>query len=85
MTPFGTLRAVTTARPISFTSAEILQYLGGLNLGYAVLALQGLLLPKRETVSRKRAALILSIVSLLFLVTGASPQHAFPLSHCSLG
>lgn len=65
MTPFSTLRAVTTARPISFTSAEILQYLGGLNLGYAVLALQGLLLSQRETVSRKRAALILSIVSLL--------------------
>jgi hypothetical protein len=63
MTPFSTLRAVTHVRPITFTSAEILQYLGGLNIGYAVLALQGLLSSAVEVDSRKRNALVLSIVS----------------------
>ncbi|PJF19533.1 hypothetical protein PSACC_00652 [Paramicrosporidium saccamoebae] len=63
MTPFSTLRAVTHIRPITFTSAEILQYLGGLNIGYAILALQGLLLPATDVDGRKRSALVLAAVS----------------------
>ncbi len=63
MTPFSTLRALTHVRPVTFTSAEILQYLGGLNIGYALLALQGLLLPSRDADGRKRCALVLSVVS----------------------
>lgn len=65
ITPFSTLRAVTHVRPITFTSAEILQYLGGLNIGYACLALQGLLLPQRDVEGRKRNALILAVVRVM--------------------
>lgn len=62
MTPFSTLRAVTHVRPVTFTSAEILQYLGGMNVGYALLALQGLFLPSTDVDGRKRSALVLSVV-----------------------
>lgn len=72
LTPFSTLRAVTHVRPITFTSAEILQYLGGLNIGYACLALQGLLLPQREMDARKRSALILAIVREAIIRHGGS-------------
>lgn len=63
LSPFNTLRAVTMVRPVSFTSAEVLQYLGGLNIGYAWLALQALLSARRDVAGRKRAALVLSIVT----------------------
>lgn len=60
MTPFAVLRATTTTRPISFISGDILQYLGGLNIGYAVLCLQSLFLPPKDLASRKRNALVLA-------------------------
>jgi len=60
--PFQMLRQLTVARPISFVAAEVLQYLGGLNIGYAILALQGLLVSGRESASRRRTALVLAIV-----------------------
>ena len=68
MTPFSTLRAVTHVRPITFTSAEILQYLGGLNIGYAILALQGLFSSAADVDGRKRSALVLSIVLKSFVI-----------------
>jgi hypothetical protein len=64
MTPFSTLRAVTHVRPITFISAEIVQYLGGLNIGYALLAIQGLFLPASDVDGRKRNALVLAAASL---------------------
>lgn len=62
MCPFSTLRAVTHVRPINFTAAEVVQYLGGLNVGYAVLALQALFSPRSDVDHRKQTALVLSLV-----------------------
>lgn len=64
MVPFQVLRRVSTVRPITFLSAEIVQHLGGLNLGYAVLALQSLFLPSGEQVTRRRNALVLAVAGL---------------------
>lgn len=64
MAPFQILRSTTLSRPISFVSAEIVQYLGGLNIGYAILALQSLFLAPSDVAGRKRNALVLAIASL---------------------
>lgn len=36
--PFPTLRLLTTMRPVSFVTAEIARFLGGMHLGMAMLA-----------------------------------------------
>lgn len=62
ISPYGILRSLTNVTPISFLTMDVMQYLGGLNIGYAILALQGLFLDAYDVAGRKRTALILSIV-----------------------
>ena len=42
LNPFGSVRLLSHIRPVTFLTGEIVQWMGGLRLGYAALALQAL-------------------------------------------
>lgn len=56
--PFAILRAMTHIRPVTFVSAELVQIMGGMRLGYAIMSAIGLV----RHGSREQASLILSMV-----------------------
>lgn len=68
--PFDSMRLLSHIRPVSFVTAEIVQWMGGLRMGYVALSLQSLV-----SGSASEASFTFAFLGITQLLIGLSSWH----------